>query len=99
MLPKAPRHGRIKPKAQKNKLSKYLDFVREQGCLVCKRPASAHHLTTVSPRDDRWVVPLCPEHHQHGKGAIHAIGWKMFEEQHNLDLEQIAQELWENYNE
>jgi len=93
MLPKAPKHGRTK--AKRKAYPQHLQYVREAGCLICKRPASAHHLTTHTPRDDRFTVPLCPDHHQWNTNCIHAIGHQQFERSHRLDLEKIAKDLWE----
>ena len=52
--------------------------MREEGCLVCYRPAQAHHLTFVEKdglrgmrrSGDQHAVPLCDDHHR----QLHAHG-------------------------
>lgn len=61
----------------------YLDFVRQQPCLICAWPwVEAAHIRAASPRhgkrdtgkaekpSDCWAVPLCSHHHreQHAHG-------------------------------
>jgi hypothetical protein len=45
--------------------------VRELGCLVCQRPANAHHIREGRIKNDYLTIPLCREHHQ-GDFSIHA---------------------------
>ena len=54
-----------------NKADKdYLNRVAELGCIICRRPAQIHHIRTGMGKsqrnDNRHVLPLCPDHHQHG---------------------------------
>lgn len=65
--------------------SEYLDRIRKLPCLVCGRtPSEAAHIRYASAAaaktitgmgrkpDDRWTLPLCPEHHreQHKRGEF-----------------------------
>ena len=46
------------------------DRVRELGCLRCGKPAAIHHVTcgmNTRSANHLRVLPLCGEHHQHGK--------------------------------
>lgn len=66
-----------RPPVQKGTIArnkKHLAYVRSYGCLVCQRPAQAHHLrhdceplgfTKMMGKKqcDYRTVPLCPEHH------------------------------------
>ncbi len=77
-----------KPKAVQD----YMNRVAELGCWICSRPANLHHITTgvgMSQRaSDYDVIPLCPDHHQHGGYgvAIHA-GKKEWERRYGSELE------------
>jgi len=48
---------------------RYLDYIRQQSCLVCGAQAEAHHVQFAQPRamgrrsGDQWAVPLCHAHH------------------------------------
>ena len=87
--------------ANKVRDRKYLQEVREHGCLVCQRPSQAHHLTHAEGlrgmrrTGDQWAVPLCKEHHDH----LHAYGnesrwWAM----QGIDGIQWAKSFWEAFN-
>jgi hypothetical protein len=47
----------------------HLAFVASQPCLICRRPAQAHHLRFAQPRamamkvSDEFTVPVCNTHH------------------------------------
>lgn len=71
---------------RKNK--KYIDFIKEQPCIFCAKPAEPHHVrnlkhipyeysggTGLKP-SDFMCVPLCHEHHRliHAKGC-ETINW------------------------
>jgi len=52
------------------------------GCVLCHGPATIHHVppTRRRPgddlsawRDDRYILPLCWEHHQ-GRTGVHGMG-------------------------
>lgn len=61
---------RMVPKLKRYQNADYLKFVRSQGCLICSRPAEAHHVRRI-----RWAagtgqkphdyvsIPFCREHH------------------------------------
>jgi len=76
-------------------LRRYHDFVAAQGCLVCGRPATVHHVTGYADkagriaRSDWLVVPLAPEFHliQHGpRWSVEALGHQGFFRVHGIDL-------------
>ena len=58
------------PKLKPYRNSEYRKFVRSQGCLICGRPAEAHHVRRlywssgvgIKPHD-YVTIPLCREHH------------------------------------
>ncbi len=64
--------------SKKIRSRKHLQYIREQGCLICYRPAQAHHLTFVDSdglrgmrrTGDQFAVPLCDDHHR----QLHAHG-------------------------
>lgn len=69
-----------KPNAQEQK---FHDWLREQGCAVCGRPAEIHHCVGSTAKHNKvelghwWVIPLCEEHHRHQQNGIHAKGdWR-----------------------
>ena len=77
MYTKKFNHGRIKPKkAHKNsgkakgyKDENYLSYMHNSNkrCLVCNSDViELHHLrfNSIVGRDDKYIVPLCPEHHR-----------------------------------
>ena len=72
--------------------------IRGMGCLVCKRPASVHHVVSTGykrvSKDHRYVAPLCPEHHQDGPHAVHKIGHAAFAEMFGTDLLLWAISQW-----
>lgn len=106
MRPKAPRHGRVKPKYKPTpdtEQKKYWAWLREFGCVVCGADASIHHVTTKDgysrlTRNHLLVTPLCPLHHQHEEG-IHTLGHEKFTAMHDINLWEEAHELWKQYNE
>lgn len=68
MIPKAPKHNRIRPGRHENKL--HLAWVAKQPCCIFGgHPCDPHHpITTDSRREfgkanDWEVVPLCRKHH------------------------------------
>ncbi len=84
-----------KPKREKD--AAYLEFIRQQPCLVCGETEGidAHHVLergqgkVGSKADDRRSVSLCREAHQ----QYHQLGRARFEEMHGLDLEVEIQRL------
>ncbi len=50
---------------------RHMGKVAMLGCLIhAGTPAQVHHLTTVTPRNNMLVIPLCPECHT-GAFSIH----------------------------
>ena len=73
------------------KETEYLRHVAELGCIVCRIhlgemdvPAEIHHLRTGVGMGQRSphhrTIPLCINHHRHGKKSIHGIGTKAWQE-------------------
>jgi hypothetical protein len=79
--------------------------VRQQGCIVCGREASIHHVTAYAdrmgrlPRDEMVVVPLCPQHHQAVFDSssmpisVEMLGHRGFYMEHGIDLYREAVRL------
>ena len=86
-------HLRLKPKLAKQPA--HLNRVAGLGCLVCKGPASIHHVRTGNQaRDDRRVVPLCAGHHQNYPDAFHKLGSsELFLKVHGIDL--VTESDWQ----
>lgn len=74
------------------------DVIAAMGCLVCKRPATIHHVTAsihggrLTRRHDR-VVPLCEIHHQkvfdpyhNDPQSVEALGHRGFYRKFGYDL-------------
>lgn len=85
---------------------RHMDYVAQQGCLECGRPATVHHVTGYADRmgrfsrSDRLVVPLCPMHHQavfdpyaSAPVSVERLGHKGFYEEHGIDLLAEAKRL------
>lgn len=65
----------------------HLAFVRERGCVICGRPAQAHHLRvglrTMGRRvSDYLTLPLCEEHHT----ELHSGREEDFWDRHGVEL-------------
>lgn len=99
MIPKAPKHNRIKPKRSEppTRLEKtYISHIASIGCLACGKPANVHHIMgengmvgdmrKLKRRDHRFIVPLCHDHHQ-GSHGVHGLGSeRAFNEMYGIDL-------------
>lgn len=76
------------PKRLKN--ANHLQKVRELGCIICKSPASAHHIRNGQgmgqKASDYETIPLCHYHHQ-GKEGIHVCGTKVWQMRFGTELE------------
>lgn len=80
----------------------HLDRVASLGCVACLKdgtpgtPAHAHHIRTGQgggQRSSDWLtIPLCPEHHQHGKCSVHG-GPKLFAMRYGSELDLLADVL------
>jgi hypothetical protein len=81
-------------------LKAYKSLVADLGCAVeyCGRPAALHHprfAAGMSQRSSDWlVIPLCPDHHQHGGHgvAIHA-GQSTFESLYGSEEKLLAKTI------
>jgi len=70
----------------------YQARVRELGCLICERPASLHHIREGVGRGQKSseydVLPLCPDHHQHGGyGVAFHAGKKKWQDNFGTEAE------------
>lgn len=55
-----------------NWIDRHFFNIAELPCAACgHRPVAIHHITTVTPRQDWAVIPLCADCHQHGRLSIH----------------------------
>ena len=68
---KSPSENLSNDWSDKVRSQRYLNLVRENGCLVCFMPAQAHHMTHVMEGSrgfrrtgDQFAVPLCQKHHE-----------------------------------
>lgn len=97
-------------KRRANGYPKHVKFMRrlafEEGCVICQRPAEAAHIRfsdaswgKVNPgtgdKDDRWIVPLCPDHHRTGPDAQHGVGEREWWERHGIDPLPLAKQLYD----
>jgi hypothetical protein len=94
MLRRTPLRAKGKP-YKSVALQRHHDLAAAEGCLVCAREATLHHVTGYADkrgrfsRDEWLVVPLCPEHHliQHGpRWSVEALGHQGFFRVHGIDL-------------
>jgi len=87
-------------KKSPNKAEKaHLTRIAEMGCLVCGGPAEIHHLLSKRPRNHRWAVPLCPNHHRTSRDGLHWLGnEKKWFKHHKIDAEAWAEREWEISN-
>jgi len=77
------------PKHKRWKSPKYLEYVRQQPCLICgaKQSQAHHHQTknnhgTALKPGDYWCIPLCLGCHQ----MLHFVGKKTFFKRHRIDV-------------
>lgn len=74
---------------------KFLGQVAELGCIItkCKRPATIHHVRKHGERrDDRKVIPLCPDHHQQGGyGVAIEDGKKKWRENFGNEVDMVRE--------
>jgi len=86
----------------------YLNAVAGLGCVVCRNlgygptPAAVHHIRAGQGMSQRagnaLVIPLCPQHHQHGGAgvAIHS-GQREFEKLYGTEIELLNQTILRVY--
>lgn len=59
------------------------NWLRDQGCVICKKPAEIHHCAGSTAKHNKihighwWCIPLCTEHHR-GKFGIHGANLDLF---------------------
>lgn len=75
------------------RVRKFLDQVAELGCIVCQRPAEIHHVRKNGEgRDDRKVIPLCPDHHRNGGyGIAIESGKKTWRKQFGNEVDMVGE--------
>jgi hypothetical protein len=73
------------------KSKRYMQKVREVGCLVCNQPANAHHIREERNKNDYLTVPLCQEHHQ-GDFSIH-MSKRQFTNIYGSELDLLAETI------
>jgi hypothetical protein len=81
---------------------RYLDWIRSLPCLVCGRPAEAHHTGPHGlgkKADDSTAIPLCTEHHTMGRSAYHRIGCAAFESRFGLVVANLVRLLNQRWKE
>jgi hypothetical protein len=83
--------------AAKRHMNRVAEWGQENGCVVCKQPASElHHILegrTPGRRSDDWlVIPLCRDCHQGPVGGIHGMRrtWALYKAS---ELEMLARTL------
>lgn len=92
------------PKPITERDSEYLDFIRQQPCLVCNRPSSeAHHQPERyngkmgDKCSDYRAIPLCFDHHV-GRGtklqlgSFHTMSWPFYD-RYEIDVETVIVRL------
>lgn len=86
----------ITKELRKNK--KYLEFIREQPCMVCGNKAEPHHeafgtsgMGIKGP--DTWTVPLCRKCHEKREQRGRDLYWKVI----GIDPKLIIMELQTRY--
>ena len=85
----------------------HLDFIRSLPCLLCenqRHPTEAAHVNFSDSAagkfnakgikaGDKWVVPLCSEHHR-GKTGHHQRGERLWWERQGIDPLEVCEALW-----
>ena len=103
---KREKRKRQKTPAEKRpgKHPEHLANVRELPCAVCGKapPSECHHVKTAEGGgmgmrvSDRWVIPLCAEHHCNGvekAGSKNEVSWF---QKRGVDALTLASALWAN---
>jgi len=72
-----------------------MDRLAEKGCLICKRPAVIHHSLCFRPRNHKYIIGLCPIHHNMSNDSVHMNGnERAFFKQWGIDPEQYVLNAW-----
>jgi tRNA G37 N-methylase Trm5 len=99
MIPKAPKHNRMKRRNKANQAEKtHMKRISEMQCLWCgAMPVQVHHVIMSLPgkrtrKDHRYVAALCRSCHFH----LHDVvgDERKFWEQKNIDIEKWCEEQW-----
>lgn len=93
MLAKLRPFSRIKPRRKKQ--PGHMARVATMPCLVCGARSEVHHVRTGNQaKDDRRVVPLCPNHHRHSKLGFHGLGSeRAFYAEYGINLSKEAERI------
>ncbi len=91
-----PRNPERRAKLNLLQFGPYADYIRDQPCVVCDRPAPSdpHHVRSRGA-GGRWYdcVPLCRACH----GELHQLGQTAFCEERNLDFALLISGLLRRY--
>jgi hypothetical protein len=85
---------------------RHMERVAQMPCLVCGGQAEVHHVTGQAtrigrlPRRHDRVTPICPRHHRltapgGHRESVEALGHRGFFKRFWIDLEKVAEFLWE----
>lgn len=79
------------------------DRIAQLPCCVCGRHGvQVHHVISDGykriTRDHRFVLPLCPAHHNDGPDAVHRHDAAVWNARHGIDQLRLAETLWEESN-
>lgn len=76
----------------------HAETIRQLRCCVCAAPppSDPHHVQSRGAGGTkRDLVPLCRHCHDYG----HSRGWQTLEREANINLREIADELWRQHGE
>jgi len=89
---------------------KYRRWVSSLGCILCEAPAEAAHVrygewlnhskpsTGLQQKPhDKWVIPLCPEHHRLNKKSQHGRNEWVWWAEHGVDPIQMCSHIASSY--
>lgn len=85
----------------------HLALIRQLPCVVCFRhpPSEAAHIRYgdcqhdkpptggAEKPDDKWTLPLCPEHHRTGRDAQHRMNEREWWLKHGIDPLALSKKL------
>ena len=91
----------FKRKPKRRRLPAFCNFIARHGCVICRRPAVVHHLIhikvdKIGRRDDRYIIGLCPEHHQ---GLHHDGQETRYLAHYGIDGKKLNEKLWAAFQE
>lgn len=82
----------VEPRWRAKGVKGYWDSLKGSLCPVCRSTCVLHHILAPCPgkvgrRDDWFVVPICPIHHNIGTKSVHLLGSEAaFFREHGVDL-------------